>query len=217
MARKYLVYPAILKLGVAAVIASFAQSATASATDNSPQYIDQTDGLIVKYKDAVAVGKGQIQVRPLSKERMAKVVRAGQQHGLTMKALRTMATGANVFKLGRKMSNADVYLLAKELMASDPAVEYAEPDRIMQEMFAPNDPLYASDQWSLWDAAAGLNLPLAWDKATGTGIKVAVVDSGYRPHADLAGQFLLGYDFFSNATFSRDGNGRDDDAVDPGN
>lgn len=206
-----------LKLSVAAAIVTFAQLSTASAADKSSQHIDQTDQLIVKYKDAVAIGKSPIQVQPLGKERMAKVVRAGQQYGLTMKALRTMGTGANIFKLGRKMSNADVYLLAKELMATDPAVEYAEPDRIMQPMFTPNDPMYAADQWNLRNTSGGLNLPLAWDKATGTGIKVAVVDSGYRPHADLAGQFLLGYDFISDATEGRDGNGRDDDAIDPGN
>jgi serine protease len=45
---------------------------------------------------------------------------------------------------------------------------------------------------------------------------VAVIDTGYRPHADLSGQILQGYDFITNATMANDGGGRDSDASDPG-
>jgi len=45
---------------------------------------------------------------------------------------------------------------------------------------------------------------------------VAVIDTGYRPHADLSGQILAGYDFISDATIANDGGGRDSDASDPG-
>jgi serine protease len=45
---------------------------------------------------------------------------------------------------------------------------------------------------------------------------VAVIDTGYRPHADLSGQFLPGYDFITDTTIANDGNGRDSDASDPG-
>jgi subtilisin family serine protease len=45
---------------------------------------------------------------------------------------------------------------------------------------------------------------------------VAVIDTGYRPHADLSGQILQGYDFISTTTIANDGGGRDSDASDPG-
>jgi serine protease len=113
------------------------------------------------------------------------------------------------------MPLADVAALARELSARDASVEYAEPDRIMTPMFTPNDPLY-SNQWSYFDATAGLRLPAAWDKSTGAGINVAVIDTGYRPHADLSGKILPGYDFITSTSIAADGNGRDSDASDPG-
>jgi serine protease len=100
-------------------------------------------------------------------------------------------------------------------MARDPDVEYAEPDRIMVPLSTPNDPMY-SQQWDFFEAKGGLNLPAAWDKSTGAGINVAVIDTGYRPHADLTGQILPGYDFISNSAVAGDGSGRDSDASDAG-
>jgi serine protease len=113
------------------------------------------------------------------------------------------------------MSLAEAQALAAELMARDPDVEYAEPDRIMLPLATPNDPMY-SQQWHYYEAKGGLNLPAAWDKSTGAGVNVAVIDTGYRPHADLAGQILPGYDFITSAAIAADGNGRDSDASDVG-
>jgi serine protease len=79
----------------------------------------------------------------------------------------------------------------------------------------PTDPQYAQ-QWSLSDATAGVRAPAAWDKATGKGVVVAIIDTGVRPHADLAAQLLPGYDFVNDTKMSADGNGRDADASDPG-
>jgi serine protease len=85
----------------------------------------------------------------------------------------------------------------------------------MVPLATPNDPMY-SQQWDFFEATGGLRLPAAWDKSTGSGINVAVIDTGYRPHADLSGQILPGYDFIANTTIANDGNGRDSDASDPG-
>jgi serine protease len=147
--------------------------------------------------------------------RKAIVDRAGQQFGMTMKALHTIATGANIFKIDRKVSLDEARALAAELMARDPDVEYAEPDRMMTAMMTPNDSRY-TEQWDYYETTGGMRVPAAWDKSTGTGIKVAVIDTGYRPHADLSGQILQGYDFISDTAVSNDGNGRDTDASDPG-
>src|SRR6185295_13224345 len=71
-------------------------------------------------------------------------------------------------------------------------------------------------QWHYYEAAGGLNLPPAWDKSTGSGVVVAVIDTGYRPHADLAPNIVAGYDMIIDTAVSNDGNGRDADASDPG-
>ena len=108
----------------------------------------------------------------------------------------------------------------------DPRVEYAEIDQRLQPQFLPNDPLYASRQWNLQPPAAGreggANLPGAWDSARGEvapgqGVVVAVIDTGLRPHADLATRLLPGYDFVSDADIANDLDGQwDSDASDPG-
>ena len=113
------------------------------------------------------------------------------------------------------MSLAEAERLAADIAASDPNVEYAEPDRIMRKVFTPNDTQY-NQQWHYFEAAGGINAPPAWDKATGTGVVVAVIDTGYRPHADLDANILPGYDFISDTFVANDGNGRDSDALDPG-
>ncbi len=43
-----------------------------------------------------------------------------------------------------------------------------------------------------------------------------MIDTGYRPHADLAANILPGYDFISDTFVANDGDGRDSDARDPG-
>jgi serine protease len=206
----------VMKLCAAALTAFGALAAHAAPQDAAAaQAITQTDRLIVKYKDAVDNSKGAVPARAMSAARQAVLARAGQQLGATMRALRATATGADVLQLSRTMSLAEAQALAAELMARDPDVEYAEPDRIMLPLATPNDPMY-SQQWHYYEAKGGLNLPAAWDKSTGAGVNVAVIDTGYRPHADLAGQILPGYDFITSAAIAADGNGRDSDASDVG-
>ena len=214
-------YPAILKFVAAAVVLStgpLLALAGVSEFDQAGQaagFIDTTDRLIVKYKDSVPSGKGAAKMAAPDKDRLAKVARAGQQFGLLMKLSHTTATGAHVIKLSKKVPVADVEALARDLAERDPSVEYAEPDRLLQKMFTPNDPRY-NEQWHYFESTGGLRANLAWDKATGIGVKVAVIDTGYRPHADLAGQVVGGYDFITDTAIAADGDGRDSDASDPG-
>jgi serine protease len=184
---------------------------------------DQTDRLIVKYKDesapVAAKSKGSIAAaaaaKPMAAARKALLDRSGQQFGMLMKESHSIATGARIIKLSRKATLDEVRQVAADLMARDPSVEYAEPDRMMHALMTPNDSMY-TQQWDFFEATGGMSIPAAWDKSTGAGIRVAVIDTGYRPHADLSGQFLAGYDFISDTTVSNDGNGRDSDASDPG-
>jgi serine protease len=43
-----------------------------------------------------------------------------------------------------------------------------------------------------------------------------VIDTGYRPHADLKSNIVAGYDFITSSQTANDGNGRDTSALDPG-
>ena len=85
--------------------------------------------------------------------------------------------------------------------------------------FIPNDPAFA-DQWHYRytpGSEEGINLPPAWELTTGAAdVVVAVIDTGVRPHADLAGRLLPGFDFIADPTVANDGDGWDTDAADPG-
>ncbi len=79
-------------------------------------------------------------------------------------------------------------------------VEFAEPDFLATVQFIPNDPLF-SQQWNLTKVGA----PKAWDQSTGTGINVAVIDTGIdETHPDLMSQILTATTVLSSP---HDGNG----------
>jgi serine protease len=167
-----------------------------------------TDRIIVKYRNAAtssAAAASQLRATELPAARF----------GVAVSRARTTALGSEVLKMDRRMPIEEATRLAADIAASDPNVLYAEPDRMMHALLSPNDTRY-NEQWHYFESTAGINAPAAWDKATGTGVVVGIVDTGYRPHADLGGQILQGYDFISDTFVSNDGNGRDSDASDPG-
>jgi len=194
--------PAMLAAGLAAALSMFAPLA-AHAADAG-----YTDRIIVKYRNAPATeaaGAAQLRGMELPAAHM----------GLAMRRVRTTALGSHVFKADRKLTLAEAQRLADDIAAADPNVEYAEPDVMLRIAFTPNDPRY-NEQWNLFESTAGINAPAAWDRSTGSGVVVAVVDTGYRPHTDLNANILQGYDFVSDVFTANDGNGRDTDARDPG-
>ncbi len=181
-----------------------------------------TDRLIVAYRDAAETDAADARVlRARAVDTDAMTQRVGRLNtalgvrGAQARVLRQTGTGAHVFKLDRALPHADLERLASELKASDANIAYAEPDRKMYPMLTPNDTSYTS-QWDLYETTGGIRAPAAWDVATGTGVVVAVLDTGIRPHADLSGQTVAGYDMIIDTTVSNDGNGRDSDPSDPG-
>lgn len=170
--------------------------------------VTQSSGrIIVKYKNEAP----ESQVNMLS----AKSIQ-GISHitGRDVKYVRKLASGAHLIKTANLVSSSEYQQLLTEL-AANPNVEYAEPDLLLKPMATPNDARY-SEQWDFFDAVGGLNVPAAWDITTGSGVVVAVIDTGYRPHADLAANILPGYDMISDADTAQDGDGRDSDAKDAG-
>lgn len=103
--------------------------------------------------------------------------------------------------------------LAMQKLATAPGVLSVEKDIMFQPMS--NDTLY-NNQWHYFEPTGGINLPDAWTKSTGSGIKVAVLDTGIIYHADLIDNLVGGYDFISNVSVANDGGGRDGDPSDPG-
>jgi serine protease len=192
------------RLSIKGALALVLCSATAAMAADA----NFTDRIIVKYRAVPATAAAQA-----TQARGAELSAA--RFGVAMSRVRTTALGSQVLRADRRLSLAEAERLAADIAASDPNVEYAEPDRIMRRTLTPNDTRY-NEQWHYFESTGGINAPAAWDKSTGTGVVVAVIDTGHRPHADLAANLLPGYDFIGDTAVANDGNGRDSDASDPG-
>jgi serine protease len=168
-----------------------------------------TDQLIVKYR------KGTAGFARADAGALAKAHDVVNRAGLQMRLLRRDARQAAVMKLDQRVTVARLREIAQAVAAADSDIEYVEPDRLLQPMATPNDTRYV-DQWHYYESTGGLNLPGAWDTSTGSGVVVAVLDTGYRPHADLAANIVGGYDMIKDTAVSNDGDARDSDAKDPG-
>jgi subtilisin family serine protease len=164
---------------------------------------DTTDRLIVTLRD------------PSGAALPARLRAVGAAMGVPLKHVRAMSGNAHVVRMSRRMGRAEAHAMTWKL-AGDASVLRVEPDSRMYVQQLPNDPMFA-EQWHYYESAGGINLPAAWDITTGSAsIVIAVLDSGIRPHVELAGRLLPGYDFISDLGIGNDGNGRDADASDPG-
>jgi serine protease len=195
--------------------------------------------LIVKYRDdtdaSSTVTRFTRPHTPNGKERATALNATGYRsdvgrHVLRLSHLKSISAQSHVMVSDTHLSRAEMTALTRHI-AQDPRVEYAEIDERAYPLMVPNDADYAAHQWNLKaptaQNAGGANLPGAWDllvagrPLNGAGVTVAVLDTGYRPHPDLLANIIDGYDFVSmdtDGTFTsaNDGNGRDADALDPG-
>jgi serine protease len=189
------------------MVSSNVTSSTLHAQQPQREQGIPTNQIIVKYRDDRLTTMAQA-------AEAAQMARLSAQAGVALTYFRPMSGDAHVLRLPARMPVAEVERIAARLSAL-PEVEYAEPDYIMQPLLVPNDPEY-SNQWHYY-GAYGINLPQAWEVSTGNpNIVVAVIDTGHRPHVDLASRIIGGYDFISNALVANDGDGRDPDPQDPG-
>ena len=165
--------------------------------------------LIVKFRD------GGPHVALATSTRIARFAADAADAGVALAHRRAMALGAHVLALDHPLPLAQADALAARL-AQHPDVESVQPDRRRWAQRVPNDELIGFQTY-LDNTVGGIGAFSAWDLTTGSAnVVVAVVDTGYRPHAELAGRLLPGYDFISDAKFANDGGGRDGDASDPG-
>lgn len=150
------------------------------------------------------------------------------RHGLALRDGRLIGERVQVV-LGDGLGSAA--LVAR--LATDPEVEWAVVDGRRHALAAPNDPLYptqsggttpASGQWYLRPNSglvkSSADVEPAWDQATGSGVVVAVLDTGITAHPDLNDQVLPGYDFVgyvdADTDEANDGDLDDADPSDPG-
>ncbi|WP_115004012.1 S8 family peptidase [Xanthomonas campestris] len=168
---------------------------------------------IVTYKDgSTALASPSALTTSLRTAARAVPAKAGKALGLN--SVRRLALGPELVSADRALDRAEAETLMRQL-AADPNVQSVEVDQILHATLTPND-TRLSEQWAFGTTNAGLNIRSAWDKATGSGTVVAVIDTGITSHADLNANILAGYDFISDATTARDGNGRDSNAADEG-
>ena len=97
---------------------------------------------------------------------------------------------------------AEAEAAAAELLASG-TVASAEPNRMNRATTPPNDEYYAGFQWPLWaitpNSVYGIGIEAAWNVTKGSNtLTVAVLDTGYLPHPDIAGRLVAGYDMITN-------------------
>lgn len=193
-----------------------------------------TSGFVVHLKDGSASAHG-----------VARTARSASAMSATSTSLRgavdnaARARGARVTASLARANNSMSVRVSKGLDAKaakafmseverDPEVESVEPILRMNitegtagtrvgaaaVTTAPND-TYWSRQWGM-TSNNGINAPGAWATSTGSGVTVAVIDSGITEHPDLAGKVLSGYDFITDSDEAGDGDGRDADPSDEG-
>ncbi|GGR26927.1 S8 family peptidase [Streptomyces aurantiogriseus] len=203
----------------AALLTAASTASAVAAPDSDPQAAAvpaaQTEAapgapaerLIVGYKSGAEEAKSN----PAAE---ADAAAKGKEAGEDVDFQRRLGTGAALVDLGEDLTRADVADVVAEYQA-DPQVAYVVPDRLNTPKADPNDTEY-SKQWDLFEATAGMNVPGAWNTTTGTGVTVAVIDTGYVAHSDLAANIVGGYDFIADTAVAVDGNGRDSNPADPG-
>lgn len=206
---------------------SFVLTSTNAGTDNA-----SLNRIIIKFKNGDASqtassqysAAGQARIRAFGAQARPQRADGSRGNPVAISYLKTIHTNTHVAVTSAAMSATELASVAATL-AQDPEVEYAEVDKIMYRQMTPNDAYFANSQWNMKAASSavgGANFVSAWDltgsgtAVKGSGVVIAVLDTGYRPHADLAGNIVAGHDFVS-AALDRDGtSGWDSDPLDPG-
>ena len=186
-----------------------------SSSANSDKTLRQSNRLVVRFKaNDLPPGLSVAQIneslrKPLTTKKFNEIqAAAGMQlteHGSLSNGAHLLSMPGSSDKVGMKKAIAAIRALAN--------VEYVEEDRIMNIQAAPNDEYYGN-LWGLHPVARvatpapggtgsyGADFESAWNINTGTGVVVAVVDTGITSHPDIVGSngnlVSAGYDFISD-------------------
>ena len=206
-ARTALATALVLAAAGVATTGPAATAAPAEKTNRGATASGAFDRLLVHFADGTAADSDDAAAQ-------AEVDAIGREAGQQLSVLRRLSTDGVVVSVAQPLDGpAADRLIARFVERS--GVAYAEVDAPMTATLVPADTHYAK-QWHYYEPVAGMNLPTAWDTADGTGVTVAVLDTGIVAHPDLDANVVGGYDFVSSATAARDGNGRDANPADEG-
>jgi len=147
--------------------------------------------LVVQAQAPLEWAEGRILVQPragLSEEKFQDIL--ARSHGKAKAKIGNL--NVHIVEVPPQAEQAVVRALSQ-----NPHVKFAEVDGLVHpSAFIPNDPVYPS-QWHLQTIQA----PTAWDATQGTGVTVAVLDSGIdTSHPDFQGQLVAGWNVVSNNT-----------------
>jgi thermitase len=158
-------------------------------------------------KTAFAAGAGANAPPPFAAGRILVAQQAGSADSTFEQALAV----AGGHSLGR-INGLNVHIVqvaggteqaAIARLAHSPHARFAELDRLVAPSATVNDPDFASE-WHL----TTIHAPTAWDTATGSGVTIAVLDSGIdSTHPDLYPQIVPGWNFYDNNSNTADING----------
>ena len=204
------------------LIAGLAPGVVSGTGASGPQPGDAvvSDQIVVRWADgSVGTAFGATSDAPSVGARPERVTAVTRSTGHPSTWLRTLAVGGDVYKLDSMLAPGAMASTVASVRAV-PGVVAAYPDAIAHADAAPPNDTYWPQQWDLSGGTTsttyGIDLLGAWDRTQGSGVVVAVLDTGITVHPDLAGQTVAGYDFISSATVANDGDGRDPDPSDPG-
>ena len=169
------------------------------------RYLDPADSASMKLATVDSAAQRVRDAREMADGADSSAANAAPRASL----VRSLGTGAELLRLSENLSASEIRAIAAELSA-DPSVEYAQVDQLLQHtaidsqpQLVPNDPLYGPNQWHLKATLGGANVEPAWNKSTGAGVVVAVIDTGIVPHPDMDASMLRGYDFITDPFVSR--------------
>ncbi|MFA6921369.1 MAG: S8 family serine peptidase [Gallionella sp.] len=175
-----------------------------SVSQNTPRVSDR---LIVKFRpNYLPKGLSVSQInaelaKPFAAQTLSQMAAAA---GVQMTEVHALSNGAHVLAL----PNAPTRMAMDQVIAGISAlanVEYVEEDRILTAQAVPNDTYYITGPggnpglWGMQPVTSiaspapgntgsyGADFESAWNTNTGTGIVVAVVDTGITPHPDIVG------------------------------
>ena len=192
-----------------------------SSSANLDKTLRQSNRLVVRFKaNDLPPGLSVAQIneslrKPLTIKKLNEIQAAA---GMQLTEHEPLSNGAHLLsmpgpsdKVGMEKAIAAIRALAN--------VEYVEEDRIMNIQAAPND-MYYGNLWGLQPVVSvaprapggtgsyGADFESAWNINTGTGVVVAVVDTGITSHPDIVGVnngvgpngnlVSAGYDFISD-------------------
>lgn len=193
---------------------SFFLSTCSIVQAGSPEDSFLSDTIIIHYKESTKLvvlnGNKRVKITRALRNQLAALSRST---GTKLKHLLISGTGSQVVTLPKKITQSRLKVIAAKI-ARDPKVEYAHISRVMQAALVPNDTRYG-EQWALHNyPGVSIQLEAAIQQSAMKWPVVGVIDTGYRPHVDLAPKVVAEYDFITSPSRAQDGDGRDSSAID---